>query len=131
MSPADREQGQVPPQRLAGQGDLERIPLRMHGTELGVRRLAVQARVDVRSTRQHEPSDVIEQLRRVAGLAGREDEGQAATRLHRAYVIVAQAEDLGLLARVLDRDADGRPPHMRSGTGIPRRPVSTAMWRTN
>src|SRR5712691_7890880 len=131
MAPTDSEHGEIPAQGLARQGQLEAVPLGEYGPEGRMRRLAVERGIDVGPARQHEPGHVVEERGRVLRAAGGEDEGQAAPRLHGPDVVVAEAEDLGLLAGVLDRDPDGRPPHMRSGTGIPRTAASTAMCRTN
>src|SRR3954470_6836390 len=131
MSPADSEQGKVPGQGLADERELEPIALREHGAQRGVRPLAVEAGIDVGAAGQDEAVHAVEHLRRVLGAPGGEDERKPAPRLHGPDVVVAEAEDLALLARILDRDADGGPFHIRSGTGIPSIVVRTVMCRTN
>src|SRR6266496_1778247 len=130
MAPTDSEQGEVAAEGLADEGELEEIALREHGAEGGMGLLAVVPRVDVGAAGEEEPVHPVEQLRHVLRPSGRDDEGQPARRFHGAHVVVAEAEDLALAARVLDRDPDGGPAHIRSGTGIPSSAVRTPIWRT-
>src|SRR4029450_12967249 len=131
MGPADSEDREVPAQGLAAEREPDGVPVVERGAELGMRGLAVLSGVHVGPARQEEPAHVVEDLPRVLGTAGGEDQGKPARRLHRSHVVLAQPEDLRLLARVLDGDRDGGPRHMRSGIGIPSRRVRTSMCRTN
>ena len=47
--------------RLAGELELEAVELRLGGAELGVRRRAVGARVEVRAARQADPVQPVDQ----------------------------------------------------------------------
>src|SRR6266436_5870328 len=130
MAPADSEQGQVPPQGLATKRDLEVVPVAEDGPERRVGPSAIQPGIDVGATRQEQAIHVVEEVAHILGPTRREDQRQAAPRLHRPHVVLAQAEDLRLLLGVLDGDPDGRALHIRSGTGMPKSDVSTSIWRT-
>ena len=90
--PADPQHRQVPLDRRAGQGDLERVALghRVHG--LRVRPLAVAAGVDVGAAGKHEPVDQLQRLLRILG-HGRvhcQHQREPASPLHRLHVVVRQ-----------------------------------------
>src|SRR5258707_3514043 len=131
MAPADSEKRQVPAQGLADERQLEGIPLLEGGSQLGVRLLAVVLWIQVGAAGQEQGIDAAEHLRRVRGPARGQYQGQAARRLHRPHVILPEAEDLRFLASVLDGDADGGPPPIRSGMGMPSTRLRTSTCRTN
>src|SRR5258706_12107888 len=130
MAPADSEKGQVPAQGLAAERQLEGVALPERGPELGMRLLSVGLRIDIGAAGQEQAVGPIQHFCRVLRPAGGEDQGKAARRLHRPHVVLAEPEDLRLLARILDGDRDGGARHMRSGMGMPRARVRISMCRT-
>src|SRR5438034_10280118 len=129
MAPTDGEQGAVLPEYLPAQRDLEGVAL---GDDPGhglVRLLAVEPGVHVGPAGEQQAVDPGQEVGGVVRPSRGQDQGQALRLLDGPEVVVAEREELGILG-VADRDPDERPPHIRSGTGMPRRPVSTSMWRT-
>jgi hypothetical protein len=61
-STANREHRDVPLERGAHQLELELVPLAYHSSGLRMRRGAVEARIEVGSTREHEPVHRVERL---------------------------------------------------------------------
>src|SRR2546428_9363592 len=129
MAPTDGEEGEVLRQGFPAERDLEAIPLRDDPRHRLVGRLAVEPGVDVGPAREQQRVEALEQDRGVFGRARSQDQGQPAGRLHRPHVVVPQREDLAAVRGVADRDPDQGPPHILSGTGMPRRAMRTSIWR--
>src|SRR6267378_6751026 len=129
MAPTDSEKGQIALDSPAGEGQLEVVPLPDHLAELGVGARAVEGGVHVRPPREDQPLDPVEELGGVLRPAGREDEGEPTGLLDRADVVLAKQMEAGPAVVIADRDPDGRPHHIRSGIGMPRRPTRASTWR--
>ena len=96
---ADREHGEVPLERGAHQLELELVPRANDPAGLRMRLCSVEARIEVGTTREHEPVDRIERL--LDPGAGRHEQRRAARLLDRL--------DVG------GRDQRSRKPPVRPG----------------
>jgi hypothetical protein len=127
MSPTDSEQREVVFEGFPAQRDLESVALGEDPAELRVRGLAVEGRVDVGPSREDQRIQAAQQLLCILWLAGDEHDGQAAGLLDRSHIVGPEQVEAVAFGVVADRDPDGGAGHIRSGTGIPRRPRSTSI----
>src|SRR6266702_1667155 len=128
MAPTDSEKGQIPFESLPGEGQLEIVPLPDHLAELPVGARAVEGGVHVRPPGEEQPLYPVQELGGVLRPARGEDEGQSTGLLDRADVVLAKEMEAGPAVVVADRDPDGRPHHIRSGIGMPRRATRASLW---
>ena len=108
---ADREDRHAGGVGLAQERKLEVVELGLGGSELGVDRRAVGARVQVGAARKHEPGHARHERPHALGLDRRQDHRQAAALVDRLGVVEAE-RDL-----VLARLALGERAH---GLGLPQ-----------
>src|SRR5262245_2540710 len=130
MAPTDSEDRQVAAQGLPGERELEIVPLPDDAAQLRVGALPEKGGIDVRSTGQDECCDPVEKGGGVLGPARRQDEGQPPSVFDGPDVLLSQNVNAGPPVIVARRDADGRPHHIRSGTGMPRTSRSVSISRT-
>src|SRR6266702_7699550 len=129
MPPTDSEEGQIPFESLPREGQLEVVTLPDDLAELRVGARAVESGVDVRSPGEEQPLQPFQELGSLLRPAGREDQGQTAGLLDGSDVVLTQEMEAVPAFVVADRDPDGRPHHIRSGMGMPRRPTRVSVWR--
>ena len=129
MAPTDSEDRHVASERLAGERELEIVPAPVHLAELRVGGLVEENGVHVDAPREQEAVEPVEERRGVLGPDRGQDDRDGPRLLDRPHVVLAHGVEPGPAA-VPERDPDHRPHHIRSGTGMPRRPSRASIWRT-
>ncbi len=129
MAPTDSEDRHVAAEGLPGERQLEVVPPPVDPPELRVGGLAVEDGVHVHAAGQQDAVQPVEEGRDVPGRDRGQHDRHGSRLLDGPDVVLAHGVDARLVA-VPERDPDHRPHHIRSGTGMPRRPSSTSIWRT-